>query len=692
VGTRARSLAWKVGLAAWLASGSALAELRVTATPVLGPSTPLQSNWIECAVRIDNGDEKPAKGVVELTSSSAYPFDTKLTTRAPYSVAPGAAVLVRLPTRGFAGGGGPLELRVLNENGREVAASSVNVSGALSPMLLDMTDPPRLAGVLRDVPISVSYDPTGGALPRSSYTGNLAIATGAVRTDPATGDPVLPDRAAGYASATVVVMHTDQLARMSAMAADALSGFVMTGGTLALVVTRPEDLRNATLTSFVGGEVATAPAPKQLASIAGDLIESPEQNQDDPPRRRPSRPRVVLPGDDVSKALAGFSGGNLRPSVYGASASYGLGEVHLLAFDPTQAPGVDDPWVRSRMVDLVKHAWDRHAFVVNAHGSWAGAPDELRDIHKALDPNEGGRWAIVVAAVLLIAYSVIAGPVSFARAAKRGRPLAALWHLPIYSTVVFFALVVIGIAAKGWTGKARHLTFVEALPGMSRAGAVRYRGFFTSESRSLTVRASDLGSVLDAATTGRSGFVRSLVVDRDGVTLEGLATMPWETVVVREDGFAKLGAGVSVVALPDGDLSIVNRTSRDLRAVIVVMPSAPSATSRKVYFFPRLKDGESRKASEGRTLPFTPWSTSSTRLTEYDLAPIKRDLENESKGLSSAWLAIGEATGAYSDWWPTDMPIVMAQMDGGEGMQMDGGLRVDQDRVLVRLVGYGGVP
>ncbi len=664
----------------------------MSAAAVFGPTTPLQSNWAECAVRIDNEDAKPLKGTVELTSSSPYPVESKLTTRAPFAVGPGSVVTVRLPTRGFAGGGGPLDLRVVGDGGQELASSTVTVAGALSPMLVDLSDPPRLAGALRDVPVAVSYDPTGGALPRSHSSGKVAISTGSARTDPATGDPVLPDRAAGYASTTVVVMRTDQLARLKGMELDALSGFVLTGGTLALVVARPEDLRNATLDALVGGEVSSAPAPKQLATIAGIAPEEPGTTDGDPaPRRRFARPSTVLPSDDIAKSLAGFSGGNLRQTMFGASASYGMGEVHLLAFDPTQPPGVDDPWVRSRMVDLVQHAWDRRAYTVNEHAALMAPSNELRSVHKALDPNEGGRWAIVVAAVLLIAYSVVAGPVNFARAAKRGRPLRALWQLPIYSALVFLSVVVMGIAAKGWRGQARHLTFVEALPGMSRAGALRFRGFFTSDSRTLTVRATDLGSVLDEASEGRGQTGRSLLVDRDGVTLQGLATMPWETVVVREDGFANLGAGVSVVPQPGGDLTITNRSAHDLRAVLVVMPSS-TPSKRVVHFFPRIKDGQSTKASEGKVVAFTPWATSSKGLTDYDVAPIKRDLEGESRGLASAWLAIGEATSAYADWWPDDVPVVLAQMDGGEGMTRDGGLRMDQDRVLIRLVGYGGVP
>jgi hypothetical protein len=36
--------------------------------------------------------------------------------------------------------------------------------------------------------------------------------------------------------------------------------------------------------------------------------------------------------------------------------------------------------------------------------------------------------------------------------------------------------------------------------------------------------------------------------------------------------------------------------------------------------------------------------------------------------------------------------VLIAQIEGGEGKTNDSGLRVDVDRVLLRVVGYGGVP
>ncbi|MBI5533588.1 MAG: hypothetical protein HY898_12790 [Deltaproteobacteria bacterium] len=671
-----------------LVAGAAHAELRVTATPVLGPNTPSTNTWLETGVRIDNDDSRPMKGTIELTSPTGYGTEEKLVTRAPFAVGAGATVTVRMPARGFAYAGGPLQLRVLGEAGQPIAAMSVPVGGQTAPFLLDVTEPPRLAGAIRDVVVPVSFDPSG--IMGSSPSSKVQLLTGSVRTDPSTGDPVLPERAAGYAGATVVLMRSDQLARLAGPSLDALANFVIAGGSIAVFITRPEDLRNQTLASLVGGEVSAMQVPTELRRTPA----KPPEGGADPGRSsgRSKAAKDVWPGEDLAKTLTGYSGGNLYPTLYGAAATYGLGEVHVLAFDPTAAPGVDDPWVRGRMVDLVRHAWDRRASFVTPHGLMTGASD-MTPVRKELDPNENSRWAIIIAALLLTVYSVLAGPVNFLRASKQQRPLRALWYLPIYAACGLAAIVLLGIGSKGWTGKARHLTLVESAAGMSKASARRFRGFFTSASRSMTVRASDSQSVLDTALESRSGSARSLVVDRDGVRLVGVSTMPWETVVVREDGFMGLGAGVSVVREPDGDVTVVNRTARDMRAVVLVTPQVVGKKARRAVFFQRLKDGERVKASAGKELTgFTPWTSTSGGLPHSDLAVLRDDLDRQSRGLFSAWVALGTACGNRVDWWPDDAPVVLAQMDGGEGQMSDSSLSLERDRVLVRVIGWGGLP
>lgn len=227
---------------------------------------------------------------------------------------------------------------------------------------------------------------------------------------------------------------------------------------------------------------------------------------------------------------------------------------------------------------------------------------------------------------------------------------------------------------------------------MSKGSARRFRGFFTSQSRSLAVRATDSSSVLDTAIEPRAGASRSLNVERDALRLVGVSTMPWETVVLREDGFVPLGAGVSIVRDADGSVVVANRTARDLRGVVLVTPASGSG-SRSTYFFGRVRDGARVRASEGKPMTsFTPWTSGTGGLQHSDLIPLREELDGQSRGLFSAWVAMAGSFGNEVDWFPEDVPVVLAQIDGGEGLLSDSGLALDRDRVLLRVVGWGGLP
>jgi hypothetical protein len=62
------------------------------------------------------------------------------------------------------------------------------------------------------------------------------------------------------------------------------------------------------------------------------------------------------------------------------------------------------------------------------------------------------------------------------------------------------------------------------------------------------------------------------------------------------------------------------------------------------------------------------------------------------KGAGAAWQAFDQLADNSVAWWPDDVPVLIAQLEGGEGKPTDSGLRIDSDRVLLRVVGWGGVP
>jgi hypothetical protein len=290
---------------------------------------------------------------------------------------------------------------------------------------------------------------------------------------------------------------------------------------------------------------------------------------------------------------------------------------------------------------------------------------------------------VVVSTLLLLVYAALAGPLNFYLAQRAGRPLRALLYLPVWAGLALASIVLLGILGKGVTGRARHLTLIEAGAGMARASITRFRGLYGARADDVTVRAAR-GSVLDVIGDPDE-VTRDLLIDRDGLRLERLREKPWQVQVVREDGFVNLGAGVSLVRAADGELAIKNRCARDLLAVIV------NAPGQGMSYFPKLSDGETVSLKKGRSIGLPP-PASAFGMRALSAASFHDQLEERAKGAGAAWEALESLVGAEADWWPEDVPVLIAELDGGEGRSQDSGLRLDLDRVLVRVVGYGGVP
>jgi hypothetical protein len=156
---------------------------------------------------------------------------------------------------------------------------------------------------------------------------------------------------------------------------------------------------------------------------------------------------------------------------------------------------------------------------------------------------------------------------------------------------------------------------------------------------------------------------------------------------VREDGFIGLGGGVSLVSAPGGDVAIKNRLARDLIGVVVKLPDKPPV------FFPKLRDGQTALASHGEALPSTVATGAfggAHRPHKLDAASFAEKLNTAAVGLGDAWRAL-ESLSPDADWWPNDAPVLIAQIDGGEGRSADSGLRVEIDRVVIRVIGWGGI-
>jgi len=697
-------------------------HVAVEASPVFGVDASTGDGWVEVVTRVQNAGALAVKGTLDVGTSKVGSYgashEGRFEARAPFNVPGHTSAIVHVPVP--AGRLlGPLEISATADDGALLSETSLTFPTASSPLLVDVDQPSRLAVVLRGWPMAPAW--TSGRSYGSGSSSPLAIGVPAV--DATTGDPVLPERAAAYASATVVVFPSERLAHLQGAQLTALVGWVLSGGTIAVFPTRPEDLRSGLLTTLAGGVIttttppslmmtlpkvtrpATAPSLGGPGSAPPSWAPTPEPEDDGggtgatpigffvPARTTPLGPGSgVGPSAALRTRLVGYAGGNLRPSAFGATAPYGLGQVHVLGFDPTSPPALEDGWMHGRMLDMIADAWDRHALVAFPQGAGDDRSANIFEVQRALDPNQNFRPALGVAALLLVLYSVIAGPLTFLRARSRSRPLDAFLWAPLASAVCFGAVVLVGLAGKGWSGRARHLTLVEAGAGMSRGTAHRFRGLFASQTRAMRVRGSDASSVLALLSNdSRDQREPVLSLDKDGASLEDLTSLPWQTIVVSEDGFSDLGAGLSVRSKPDGSVVVTNHTGRKLKDLVVWAPQTDAS------WFALLDDGASLVSSAGRTL-FVPSSrlttTAGTRAVHrLDVSRFNAVLGGDpAENMTAAWNALAAAAGTSVDFWPDDIPVVMGEVVGGESAHADAGLRVESDRLMFRVVGEGGAP
>ena len=657
--------------------------VEVFAAPLFGDGSIANSAWGEVLVRIVNNGKQPARGKVSLYGSIAsWSGETHNESFAPYVVSPGASVSMLLPVR--AGRNDDPVLHVYAEDDKLIHKQEFSRSNDNRSILVNVAKASVLSLHLNNVAIGSRNEPwvVFRSRGRTSVSSPTAAFVVAPMFDHLSSDPQLPRRTAGYARIAALLIRSDDLVGLGAAELEALSGWLLAGGTLAIVVARPEDTRHGLLVSLLGNEArrtAVAVETTRFLTLATPSFSSRYGSA-------VAQPRDKAPSQELSSSLRGYAGGNLRPSPYGASAPYGLGEVHLLAFDPQKRPAVDESWTHVRMLDLLRRANERFSSVLFRQGGVHVVADHVRS---QLDPNEGSRWAIILSALLLCAYSVVAGPVNFTRWRKKGKPLYALITLPIASAIAFAAVVIVGVKAKGCSGRARHLTVVEAGAGMKVGTARRWRGFFVPSARALTVHATSPASVLavDMPTYSEEGKDH-LLIDRGGLRLVRFQLRPWQTEVVREDGFASLGDGISLSPSGSGEVSVSNRSGRDLRGVVLWLPTGETRFRERIENGATVQSGAFKKVSAHHRLG------GGRGLRYQELAPnrIEDELENASEGLTKAWLAAQRSIAWKRDWFPDDVPVLLAMLDGGEGQSEDTGLRIDSDRVLVRIVGYGGKP
>jgi len=669
---------------ATFAPPAAASPVELTVTPTLGADAPAGPGWFSYLLHLRGTESGVQRGTVEVTDGSGG------TSRAPFAVAGGDQVTVELFAHDVYGKG--LEALARDTDGAVVARAPVSAARSRQPFLFDLATPSRLPAALRDARVAVH---TGA--PSWAPSEGLTLSVQGVNTDPKSGELLLSRRAAGYSSATVTLARSEALVSLGDSEMRALDEWVCSGGTLAVVVGRPEDLAHPRLVALVGPRVTLDEKGSAGSHTDFDVVVpagSPTTTgPGGPPTTGPSlTTQRIPPSTDVATRLVGFHGERLQETRWGASARHGLGDVHLLAFDPNAPDFVDDAWVRASVVELVRRAWDQQADTAFVGGRTGFDGTRLDPARKFLDPNEAHQWTVGFSAIVLLGYSLIAGPVVFRRAAKKNDPLRVLRELPLWSLGTLVLIVAIGLFARGGRARARRLAVVECRAGTEHCAAMRLRAFFASSAAALHVHSNGVTDLLDVASDERT-ITRALVQDGEGAHLQELRGRPWETVLVREDGFVDLGGKVSFRST-GADVEIVNGLARDLVAVVAHAPGGD------LRFFRRIPKGTSARIGAGEALgtpvvlttpvlPVKGPSGTTHRLEAYRFSS-KADLASHESG--AAWTALETLAQEDADFWPDDAPTLVGELEGGDGVTRDSGLAVDKNHWLIRVVGEGALP
>ncbi len=676
--------AWAIDLPSALGQDSELssAPLSVEVRPILGSAAPASPGWTTYLVTIDNRTASEQRGKLYLAPTRGLFREADVSdafSQTPLQLAGSERVTVELPAFGY--GGASVDALVLDAAGQRLGLGRANAATANVPHLLAIDRESRIPQLVHGAKLPQPADPMGtsslpgGLLPPSVP---IDVASSKPHWDSDSNLPLLPRYPAGYAPATLVVCPSRVFVDLPRDQQHALTAWVFAGGTFALLVSRDTDLQHPALARMLGGNAKPAAAGAALRDPIPTRVNS---------GRSPATTAVHHVTRELSASLVpllrGYTAPNLHETRWGASATYGLGEVTLLGFDPERPEFSKDPWTKLKLLDLLGHAWDRRLLIATPHG--ATAPDDHRtySVRRFLLGTRHQHWAIAAAAFLLIAYAVVAGPVNFHRARRQGRPLVAFPRLLLLSTVCMVLVLLVGTVSRGTGRRARHLTLLDAGAGLGLASATRFRAFYGSSLNELVIEPLSERAVF--AIVNEDQNVRgNLHVTGEGYRLSGVVTKPWQTLHVREDGFADIGSGVSLVA--DGEqLSITNRLGRDLTGVLV------RDTNDSTFFFERISDGQQVKATDGAALSQaairSPSGTTGLLAHEHEEL-----VDGANPGAAQAWTSFEWLRQGDVDWWPQAVPVLLGQVSGGEGLLVDSGFAVESDRVMLRVTGFGGRP
>ena len=628
--------------------------------------------FTELRLEAKNGGNAPFHGTMKLSVDpwSTAPHELL---EVPVTIEPHATVRLQVPI-------------LPREEGRNLRLAIIDASGALrSSAELNMTarsDELVLVDV-HDSPFAPSF-----SLGQSLEFSTSASLVRAEREDAtAAGDGsdgwVLPNSYAGYSHASVVLIDSSTLVKLGSTHLEALAQWVDHGGTIALVVSRADDLQHAKTKRFVGDNVSEAPVTAATLNRIRALDE-PLDAAATAPNGGTAQRRTLPRPFSSDHVRTDFTGGGVRPSPFGAFVPRGLGSVILLAFDPNYPAVATDAFMRAKVFDLLREAQRRNHASLSTPNTPESPVYASRTLRKALDPNEHFRSGLAFAAGLLCIYAILVGPVLFLRARKRGNTLAPYIAAPVLSGATFLAIIATGSLSRGLSGGVRRITLCEQASGDDRGSEVIYRGFYPPSSTSMRIAAAKPGALLDLGLSDADA-IGGETLDRGDVgtpmAFNSVGTRPWRTFIAREFSSYE-SKGTITLDYTGSDVTIVNRTARTIRNGFVNIPHSG------VYYLGRdVKPGATLSAHGGVFL-FAASDSGETALREYDLENALPSAARDD--FRRAWGALGDIRNS-ANVWPADRAVLIGELDhplsDDTQVATDSGLAVRSSRFLIRVVG-----
>jgi hypothetical protein len=637
-----------------------------TVSPLLGPGTPIGGAWSELSVTVEPASDETTRGRVEVRRRPIYgKSEPVVTATQPFEASPGAATELRVAIEGNAALSPIIVVAAVDDDGVTLDEKEVTLDTSTRPLLLDLSSTALLSATMTDLHV-----PYKSAHPTHDEERKLLIVP--AQRDAITGVPVVPQRPAGYAATSAVLVDTKTLATLSEQDREALALWVLAGGTLGVTVSRSDDAQDPLLQKLAGGVPTVTALRPELGELRAVMRSS----------GAALGAAGELVGDDTywikrspewttRESLTQWGGGNLTPSDLGASAPYGLGVVHVLPFDASRAP--HDPWIHARLLVMVARAIERRQMLLFPHAQRADSTDarvwRAATVGRDADP----RWMLLTAGALLALYALAAGPLLRRLTTGRGRERLRPALVPAASVAAAGALLLISCVGDRRSARTTRVEVIEAAAGMPRATTTSLTAR-TGRTRQRGAISAACPACLISGLTG-SGPESDEVRSARGPTLE-LVPAPGASLksrFVREEGFVELGEGVTVAG--EAELAIVNRTGHALREVI-----ARGIDQPRLWYFPLIAAGarvSSRDAepvilgASGDEEPVAaqgPWAKSIADA----LKP------RDGQRFLEAWKSFDDVTPPDANVWPAGVVVVLAVVDEGssEGAPRSAFLRV----------------